>query len=181
MGIVFAYYVYIPSTCLVPREGANPLWLELQSIFFKKKKIYYVSECFACMWLCMYTTGMPGAHWDQKVMWDPWGHWCWESNQSRLLSAEPTLKSLASVDEMVSRCDRLHFCFSNNIVYLSDSLLTIYIFFFLKSVLPPTLVCDKASGNPGWTRTCIISKDGPELLVLLPPPSKCWDYRCIPG
>jgi hypothetical protein len=37
------------------------------------------------------------------------------------------------------------------------------------------------SCTPGWPQTFQVAKDGFELLILLPPPFKCWDYRCVPS
>lgn len=34
-------------------------------------------------------------------------------------------------------------------------------------------------GSLGWSQTHFVVKDNSELLILLPPPSKCWDYKCI--
>lgn len=34
-------------------------------------------------------------------------------------------------------------------------------------------------GSLGWARTHFVVKDNSELLILLPPPSKCWDYKRI--
>lgn len=30
-----------------------------------------------------------------------------------------------------------------------------------------------------WLKTCCVAEDGVELLILLPPSLKCWDYRHV--
>lgn len=39
---------------------------------------------------------------------------------------------------------------------------------------------DKVSWNPVWTGTHCVVKDDLELLILLPPPPRFWNYRCPP-
>lgn len=37
----------------------------------------------------------------------------------------------------------------------------------------------RISYSQGWPQTCYVVEDSPNLLILLPPPSKYWVYRCV--
>lgn len=36
------------------------------------------------------------------------------------------------------------------------------------------------SRSPGWSQTCYGTEDDPEVPILLPLPSMCWDGSCVP-
>ena len=75
-------------------------------------------------------------------------------------------------------------CFANWVISLPpvhrfpvlNLWMVLFSFSFSLSLLPPHPL--EPHPSSGWPWICSAPADNLELLILLPPPPECWDYRC---
>lgn len=69
---------------------------------------------------------------------------------------------------------------SSCLSYLFCSCIIYFIYFSFNFCCCCIFFWDRISCNSGWPQTLCVADTGFELLTLMPPPSKCWNYRHAP-